>query len=56
LSISRSVVQSHDGRLWATPNEGPGATFAVWLPDEFQLMSASPAPVAASAISGAGET
>jgi signal transduction histidine kinase len=40
LSISRSVVQSHDGRLWATPNEGPGATFALWLPDDFQLMAA----------------
>jgi signal transduction histidine kinase len=63
LSISRSVVQSHDGRLWATPNEGPGATFAVWLPDEFQLMSASPgsdgggtAHAAAGSLSSVGET
>jgi PAS domain S-box-containing protein len=44
LSISRSVVQSHDGRLWATPNEGPGATFAIWLPDEFKVLATSPAP------------
>ena len=32
LSVSRSIIESHDGRLWATLNEGPGATFAFSLP------------------------
>ena len=27
LSISRSIVQNHGGRLWATANEGPGTSF-----------------------------
>jgi PAS domain S-box-containing protein len=27
LSISRSIIDAHHGRLWATPNNGPGATF-----------------------------
>jgi PAS domain S-box-containing protein len=32
LSISRSIIQSHQGRLWATPNDGPGATFSFCIP------------------------
>ncbi len=31
LSISRSIVQDHGGRLWATTNEGPGAIFQFTL-------------------------
>lgn len=32
LSISRSIVESHQGRLWATQNDGPGATFCFSVP------------------------
>jgi PAS domain S-box-containing protein len=32
LSISRSIVQLHGGRLWATANDGPGTTFHFTLP------------------------
>ena len=32
LSVSRSIIESHHGRLWAARNEGPGAPFAFFLP------------------------
>lgn len=33
LSVSRSIIDSHQGRLWALPNDGgPGATFSFSIP------------------------
>ena len=32
LSVCRSIVQTHGGRVWATPNDGPGASFHFTLP------------------------
>src|SRR5712672_1623843 len=32
LSVSRSIIERHGGRLWMEPNDGPGATFAFSIP------------------------
>ena len=32
LSVSRSIIENHHGRLWAAPNDGPGATFSFSIP------------------------
>ena len=32
LSISRSIIEAHGGRLCAIPNDGPGVTFQFTLP------------------------
>jgi len=37
LSLSRSIVEAHRGRLWAARNDGPGATFAFSIPCDPRL-------------------
>jgi signal transduction histidine kinase len=32
LFVCRSIISSHNGRLWASQNDGPGATFSFTLP------------------------
>jgi PAS domain S-box-containing protein len=34
LSVSRSIIERHHGRLWAEPNDGPGATFSFSIPSD----------------------
>ena len=44
LSVSRSIIESHHGRLWAEPNDGPGATFSFSIPRSPQsVVDAAPA-------------
>jgi PAS domain S-box-containing protein len=41
LSVSRSIIESHHGRLWAAPNDGPGATFSFSIPCVQQTVKGS---------------
>jgi signal transduction histidine kinase len=38
LSISRRIIESHGGRLWATANSGRGATFHFTVPIEVKAV------------------
>ena len=43
LSVSRSIIERHHGRLWAERNDGPGATFAFSVPrDSENVTDAAP--------------
>ena len=43
LSVSRSIIERHHGRLWAEPNDGPGATFSFFVPrDPEDVTDAAP--------------
>ena len=39
LSVSRSIIESHHGRLWAARNDGPGATFSFSIPRSFEAVT-----------------
>jgi signal transduction histidine kinase len=41
LAVSRTIIESHGGQLWASPNVPKGAVFQFWLPtsDDGQLAS-----------------
>jgi PAS domain S-box-containing protein len=41
LSVSRSIMESHRGRLWIARNDGPGATFSLFIPCELRSMTKS---------------
>jgi C4-dicarboxylate-specific signal transduction histidine kinase len=43
LSISRRIIESHGGRLWACANAGRGATFQFTLPTDVAASSPSAA-------------
>jgi PAS domain S-box-containing protein len=46
LAICRSIIESHKGRLWAMPNDGPGSTvgFSIPIAGEAPAAAVSPMP------------
>ena len=55
LSVSRSIIERHHGRLWAAPNDGPGATFSFSIPpgSEDVMVAYGPGAIRTSAATDA---
>jgi signal transduction histidine kinase len=54
LSVSRSIIERHHGRLWAMPNDGPGATFAFSIPQLSEDVTSARSPDDLSSAAGMG--
>src|SRR5258708_37841380 len=39
LAVSGSIIDRHQGRLWAEPNDGPGAACACTIPSGSEVVS-----------------
>jgi len=52
LPISRSIIESHGGRLWAAANSGRGTTFHFTLPSE---VDERPEPAVDAIVSAHGQ-
>ena len=46
LSVSRSIIDRHRGRIWATPNDGPGTTFSFSIPSGLEGVRGTDSPSA----------
>jgi PAS domain S-box-containing protein len=44
LSVSRSIIESHQGKLWASPNDGPGAAFSFAIPHRVRIANGARNP------------
>jgi signal transduction histidine kinase len=51
LSVSRSIIERHHGRLWAEANDGPGVTFSFSIPSSPESATAAAWWIASSRLS-----
>ncbi|WP_165435146.1 PAS domain-containing sensor histidine kinase [Bradyrhizobium sp. Leo121] len=56
LSVSRSIIENHHGCLWATLNDGPGATFSFSIPRVSEGVTSVRGPDAKGTLDGNGVT